>query len=229
MTADTLQLISLISFIAAGVFLIIALFLFIYLKIPRVIGDLSGRTARRNIAKLRSENEKGGAKSFRPSKVNMERGPLTETASKLNKPLDPNETQTMEMEQPKESSKNETDVLEHAAASSQEGTAVLEGSAAYPVDETTPLMPQPSFTPAGTSGETSMLNEPAAAAVQAPTMPSNETGLLEREPSGGTELLDSDFVGGTEVLTEGVAKAQTQVPIRMLDEVILIHTDEVIA
>ena len=229
MTADTLQLISLISFIAAGVFLIIALFLFIYLKIPRVIGDLSGRTARRNIAKLRSENEKGGAKAFRPSKVNLERGPLTETENRLNKPLDPNETQTMEMEAPGENAGGDTDVLEHSSTPAQEGTAVLGSSAAYPANETTPLMPQPSFSAGGVSGETSMLNEASAAPAPSTYAPSNETDLLDREPGGGTELLNNEFVGGTEVLNESAAAAPKQYPIRMLDEVIMIHTDEVIA
>lgn len=41
--AETLSMLSIISFIVAGVALAVAIFLWIFFKIPRVIGDLSGR------------------------------------------------------------------------------------------------------------------------------------------------------------------------------------------
>lgn len=75
--AETLSTLSLISYIAAGVFLVISIFLWVFLRIPRVIGDLSGRTARKSIEKMRHANEKTGVKSYRESKVNMERGKVT--------------------------------------------------------------------------------------------------------------------------------------------------------
>lgn len=56
--AQTLQTLSVISFAVAGVCLALAIFFGFLFKIPGVIGDLSGRTARKSIAKLRAANEK---------------------------------------------------------------------------------------------------------------------------------------------------------------------------
>lgn len=77
--AQQLQTLSLIAYIAAAALLTVAVVLWFALKIPSVIGDLSGRTARRSIAKMRAANEKTGAKPYRQSKVNAARGKLTET------------------------------------------------------------------------------------------------------------------------------------------------------
>ena len=52
--AETLSMLSIISFIVAGVALAVAIFLWIFFKIPRVIGDLSGRNARKSIASVRA-------------------------------------------------------------------------------------------------------------------------------------------------------------------------------
>lgn len=76
--ADALFLISVISFAAAGVFLVIAMALFLIFKIPVVFGDLSGRTAKKSIESMRKNNERTGNKSYSSSSVNMARGKLTE-------------------------------------------------------------------------------------------------------------------------------------------------------
>lgn len=81
--ADTLSLLSIISFAVSGVCLALAVVLWIVFRIPSVIGDLSGRTAKKSIAKLRLANEKTGVKSYRESKVNAQRGKVTETMSGL--------------------------------------------------------------------------------------------------------------------------------------------------
>ncbi|MBR6780403.1 MAG: hypothetical protein IKM24_05230 [Clostridia bacterium] len=57
----------------------IAVVLFFWLGIPSVIGDLSGRTAKKAIQKARQSNESSGSKSFRPSEANAARGKLTST------------------------------------------------------------------------------------------------------------------------------------------------------
>lgn len=77
--ADTLSLLSVICFVVAGVCLVVSVVLWVVLKIPSVMGDLSGRTARRSIAKLRMANESSGAKGYRSSQVNFRRGKLTST------------------------------------------------------------------------------------------------------------------------------------------------------
>lgn len=77
--AETLSMWSKISFAVAGAAFAAAVFLWIFFKIPRVIGDLSGRNARKSVAKVRASNEKSGGKAYRPSAVNAARGKLTST------------------------------------------------------------------------------------------------------------------------------------------------------
>ena len=81
--AETLSTLSIISFAVAGICLVLAIVLFIYFKIPAVIGDLSGRNAKKSIARMRSSNEKSGNKSYRASETNAARGKLTSSMPKL--------------------------------------------------------------------------------------------------------------------------------------------------
>lgn len=77
--AETLSLISTVAFVMAAICLAVAILIFVRFKIPSVIGDLSGRNARKSIEQMRKMNENSGNKSYKPSKVNSERGKLTET------------------------------------------------------------------------------------------------------------------------------------------------------
>lgn len=81
MTEEIYSYISLGTGIAAVVMLALAVALFFVLKIPRVISDLSGRTARRAIEDIRRQNEASGDKSHRSSYVNMHRSKLTDKIS----------------------------------------------------------------------------------------------------------------------------------------------------
>lgn len=67
--------------IMAAVMFIVTIFLFFYLHIPSVIGDLSGSTARKAIENIRNQNESSGDKTFRSSPVNKSRGRLTDKIS----------------------------------------------------------------------------------------------------------------------------------------------------
>ncbi len=51
--AETLSMISLISFLAAGVFAILAVILWFVFRIPTVAGELSGRIAKKSIERMR--------------------------------------------------------------------------------------------------------------------------------------------------------------------------------
>lgn len=62
--------------------LIASVVLFFVLKIPKVIGDLTGRTARKAIEDIRKQNEQSGDKTYRSSAVNRQRGKLTDKISK---------------------------------------------------------------------------------------------------------------------------------------------------
>ena len=83
--AEILHTLSIISFVVAGVLFALAVVLWFGFKIPDVIGDLTGRTARKSIAKMRSANEKTGIKYYKQSATNVKRGKLTVTASDLNR------------------------------------------------------------------------------------------------------------------------------------------------
>ena len=83
--AETLSTISLIAYIISAVFFVLAIVLFIVFKIPAVVGDLSGKNARKSIERMRLDNVRTGDKSYRSSKTNIERGKLTESISISNK------------------------------------------------------------------------------------------------------------------------------------------------
>ena len=76
--ANIFKISTIVLFVLASVCLAFAIFAFITFKIPNVIGDLTGRNARRSIEQMRQENEKGGKKSHRPHPVASDRGTLTE-------------------------------------------------------------------------------------------------------------------------------------------------------
>ena len=57
MSVELLQTLSLVLFIAAGVALLTAVALFFLLDIKKVVGDLSGATARKAIRNIREQNE----------------------------------------------------------------------------------------------------------------------------------------------------------------------------
>mgnify|MGYP000841362241 FL=1 len=81
--AQTLQTLSTVSFAVAGVCFAVAAFFWFFFKIPAVFGDLSGRNARKSIAKMRAANERSGVKSYKESKTNVERGKITGTIQGL--------------------------------------------------------------------------------------------------------------------------------------------------
>lgn len=66
-TAEILSLISTISFVIAAISFALAVFFWFSFKIPSVIGDLSGRTAKKSIARMRASNERAGGQGYKPS------------------------------------------------------------------------------------------------------------------------------------------------------------------
>lgn len=76
--ANIFRISTIVLFALAGVCFAFAVFAFITFKIPNIIGDLSGRNARKSIEQMRESNEKGGKKTHRPHPVASARGTLTE-------------------------------------------------------------------------------------------------------------------------------------------------------
>lgn len=66
----------------SALMLVISVVLFIKLRIPNVIGDLTGSNARKAIENIRSQNEGSGGKAYKPSAVNQARGKVTDKISR---------------------------------------------------------------------------------------------------------------------------------------------------
>ena len=176
-TAEILSLISVIAYVVAGVCFALAVFFWFFFKIPSVVGDLSGRTAKKSIAKRRESNERASARGYRPSATNLNRGKVTD-------PIKP------KVKTPQADNSHEADMPETGLLDSNRATAA-------------------------TAEQTELLNDGA-------------TELLVNE--GATELLED--AGATAVLTEEPAAPVQRVggkKMTMLEEIMLIHTDEVIA
>lgn len=67
--------------VLAAILFVVSVVLFIVLKIPAVIGDLSGATARKAIENIRNQNENSGEKKHGTSVVNKARGRVTDKIS----------------------------------------------------------------------------------------------------------------------------------------------------
>ena len=84
MSVEVLRTLSFTSLCIGLVLLGIAVALFYKLNIPKIYGDLSGRTARKAIEEIRQNNASTGTKGYHPSVVNNERGKVTEKIGVLN-------------------------------------------------------------------------------------------------------------------------------------------------
>lgn len=78
MTYEIYHLVFLCAGILSIILAVITILLFVFLKIPKVVGDLSGATARKAIADIREQNIQTGDKRHKTSHVNMERGRITD-------------------------------------------------------------------------------------------------------------------------------------------------------
>ena len=81
MTYEIYRYIFLGGAILAGIMFMVSVLVFFLLKIPTVIGDLTGANARKAIENIRNHNESTGDKTYRTSQVNRERGKLTDKIS----------------------------------------------------------------------------------------------------------------------------------------------------
>ena len=67
--------------ILSAIMFVVSVLVFIFLKIPTVIGDLTGANARKAIENIRNQNENTGNKTYKTSMVNQERGKITDKIS----------------------------------------------------------------------------------------------------------------------------------------------------
>lgn len=212
MSATTWLIIAIIGFSLAGIALIIAIFMFVKMNIPSVIGDLSGKTVAREIKAMREFNNANSDRRFRPSKVNLERGTLTD---KVENSQD-NQKAMVETRASKRLDNIQSGELsEKKTYSSGSGTVGLNDFEIHPTEvldegnEPTEML---------SAGETEVLNENATEVLNenAAEVLSNETTVL----NDTTVLSETeDFIGESEVIP---------VPFKITRSEIVIHTDEVI-
>lgn len=164
MTYEGFRYLFIIAAIVAAVMLIVTVLLFFLFKIPSVIGDLSGATARKAIKEIREQNEKTGDKGYSPSAYNVQRGKVTDKISGSGRI---NRNASSGFGGINTSKISTQSLIEQAQASE---TTVLENTQG---DSTTVLNPQ--------SNETTVLNQQ-----------SNETTVLSPQSNETTVLSPQD-------------------------------------
>ena len=130
MSNELLQTISLISYIIAGIFFLIAIALFFLLDIKKVIGEVSGATERKAIESIRQQNEADNNKVYKSSTPNTERSRLTDKISNSGKLI---------LEHDNIESSLETEKFDTTKLNPSEETTMLEKTTSY---ETTDLSPE---------------------------------------------------------------------------------------
>lgn len=153
--AETFSTLSVYAYVVAAVFLVLAVLLFVLLKIPKVFSDYTGRSAKKSINKLRASNESTDNKSYKPSAVNKKRGKITES---------------VQLDSEKGKKTKDKDLP---------GTGLIKEN-------------------------------------MAPEYHEEETALLEQRDENTAEL------------KEVKVERKTQVELKMIDEALFVHTDEVI-
>lgn len=139
MTYEIYRNIFIICAVLSAVMLVVTGILFVVLKIPVVIGDLTGANARKAIEDIRKKNVATGDKVHKSSAVNRERGKLTDKITKSGNLVE-----------------KKTDVLSGTMATSKLNTQMLqqEAQASYAGVSETSLLNENMYS----SNETTLLS-----------------------------------------------------------------------
>lgn len=202
--AETLTLVSVIVFVISGLSFALAIFFWFFFKIPSVIGDLTGKTARKNIAKIRAENEKKSSKAPKDNRLNFvkrksDTGSLAKnTTSSLTTQISDTIPETGLLETNKDS------------CLSAENTALLfENQEKVDNDETAVLVESNVYL----SNETTLLSDAEGVDSDKPETYAEETGLL------------IESIHSSQVIKNRKPSSKQLV---LLETVMYVHTDEVI-
>ena len=227
MSATSWLIIAIVGFSLSGIALVAAVFMFIKLRIPAVIGDLSGKTVAREIQAMRETNASSGTKIHKSSRVNMDRGKLTEKVDEqfadnsamslahASKRLDKTPGTTSG---PLADEKKHTEPTDNAAKKISTTEHLSDNIVEVPTGSNP--------TKAKEERRTAILTSDRATEVLSET---HETEMLN---NNGTEVL-SDYseakkVGGTTVLSEETPEPEIAEPIQfsIVRDITEIHTDE---
>lgn len=155
MSYEVLRAVFIFGAVLSGVCFAIAVVLFFILRIPSVIGDLTGATAKKGIENIRSKNGDAGQRIYKTSQVNRGRGKITSKITPSGRLME----QTSGLSNgAMATSKIGTNRL---IAMAREGAAASSKSA-LPAEETTLLSAQPGTTrlePAQNINETTVLTQ----------------------------------------------------------------------
>jgi len=197
--ASTYQLLSTIAFGVAALCFAIAIYLLFRFKIIKIINDLSGRTARKTISKIREQNEQSGSKFYGPHAAAEQRGKITD---KMAQTGDPNATDVLP-------DSDSTDVLPDNDDTDRlppdESTAILNKNQSPQNSERTDILDKDKNTDI-------LKNE-------------NETGTLNTFVE--TDVLDVN--GAKDNFTEELEEKdepKKKSSLKPITSVVLIHTDE---
>lgn len=228
-----------IEFMAAGIFfLVLAVVLFIYLKIPEVFNEYRGKSAKKEMEQMAANSSESGglithsSRNFKAKKNDPSKRYYTE---ELNQEFESTPVQLASERQPFAEAKPQ-----EAAFQSQpeEGTELLDAGATEVLGEqaTEVLDEKPTELLGGS--ETEVLDEqPAEAPGDTEILDESATELLQPEQAGGnaTEVLTEEKPTekikvkeqGTMVLDASMLK-QNRGVFEIERSIVLIHTDKVI-
>ena len=204
---EILFTISIISFILSGTAFIVAVFCWFRFKIPQVVGDLSGRTAKKSIERMRAGYEKSGDMPFHVAKIYEKRGKLTGSISPAGR---------FKVSKKKGGNKITAKDTFRSTAGGGDKNTMKSGSQS---EDKSTMSDIDKSTVKGRVKETESLPE---------TMSRNtgveETCLLTEDPCTEKMTEETVFLLNHEVISTNQVEKQ----LTMLEEIIMIHTDEVI-
>lgn len=230
MSATTWFIIAIVGFSLAGIALAVSIALFIKLNIPAVIGDLSGKTLAREIKAMRDVNTASGDKSHRSSRVNIDRGKLTEKVNDLPGYVDEDSIAKAQVHSDKRLDKTDDGLNDNYVTATSKRTASLTEDISEVVDERkTDVLVE--------GGATTVLTETKQTEVLSET---RQTEVLSENK--GTEILsearqtevltmeDEYTQSFTTVLNEVEVEEPISAPVvfKVTRSIVEIHTDEVV-
>ncbi len=139
MSAEQFQTMSIIAFVCMAIFLIAAAIMFFVFDIPAIIGEISGKTAAKQVAQIREQNKRP---TSRQKTINgyenmlANSGKSTEPLKKERKPIIPGWTSTQPLDTKPVVEEEGTALLEEGTALLEEGTALLTDETALLIEET---------------------------------------------------------------------------------------------
>lgn len=236
MSYDQYNMVFMIGLVMAGVFLLLSVLLLFVLRIPAVIGYLSGSTERKAISEIRKGNAKGHADAAGgdPQSAVSHTANLGGTGAGGAHSGNTTASLSKELSEAGNAPEEKTSVLSYADAAANgaggEETAVLrEPVSAYAKSEETAVLREPVSVYAK-SEETAVLGGPAPVNAGAA-----ETAVLYEETGAGTIVSDDLYTEQTTVLGGGAAAVQTErlpnaaVDFKIVAEVVLFVSPEIIA